>query len=159
MKILVITALFSVVVFSTACKKKPEAPVEPTTIDKVCTEQFGPYYDERKYVKFHRVSFSGYLATPKSAMISNTMFVDVHEKPNRAGTLVRASFRVGTGKNQVERLGKSYKESDLKIEANNGTMLGHGSKVQIVGDVSPGGVPGKWLDGCYVRVGSVEQAQ
>lgn len=143
---------------ASACSKEPQPPLEATTIDKVCTEAFGPFYDERKYVKYHRVSFTGFLATPKSAMISDTMFVDVHEKPNRAGALVRASFRVGSGKNRVEKLKNGYKESDLKIGSNSGADLGNGSKVVIEGAVSPGGVPGKWLDGCYVRVESVEKA-
>ncbi|MFZ5629501.1 MAG: hypothetical protein ACOY5B_10265 [Spirochaetota bacterium] len=142
-----------------ACKKEPQQPLEATTIDKVCTEAFGPFYDERKYVRYHRVSFSGYLQTPKSAMVSDTMFVDVYEKPNRAGALVRSSFKIGSGKNKVERLKDRFKESDLKIESNNGVALSNGSKVTIQGAVSPGGVPGKWIDGCYVKVETVEAAQ
>lgn len=149
--------LSSVTVILGACKKDAP-PVEPTTFNEVCTEKFGPYYDERKHSRYHRVSFEGYLATPKSAMISNTMFVEVHGGPNRAGKRLLASFRVGSGKNQVERLKNGYKESDMKIESDSGKELGNGSKVKIVGDVSPGGVPGKWLDGCYVRVDTVEAA-
>jgi len=141
-----------------ACSKKPLQPLEATTLEKVCTEAFGPFYDERKYVKYHRVSFTGYLATPKSAMVSDTMFVDVHQNPNRGGARVYASFKVGSGKNRVEKLKNGYKESDLKIESNNGADLGNGSKVAIEGEVSPGGIPGKWLDGCYVRVEKVEKA-
>ena len=142
--------------WNSACWKREQGPIEPTTLEKVCTEAFGPYYDERKHARYHRVSFEGYLAIPKSAMISNTMFVDVHQSPNRGGKKVLASFTVGSSKNRVERLKSGYKESDLKIESNAGVDLTHGSKVKIVGDVSPGGIPGKWLDGCYVRVDTVD---
>lgn len=153
------TLVFSVLALAaSACHKKDAPPVEPTTFAEVCTEKFGPYYDERKHSRYHRVSFEGYLATPRSAMISNTMFVEVHAGPNRAGKPLLASFRVGGGKNQVERLKSGYKESDLKIESNSGQDLGNGSKVTLVGDVSPGGIPGKWQDGCYVRVDTVEKA-
>jgi hypothetical protein len=150
--------LLSLAAWSAFCKKEPQAPLEPTTLDKVCTEAFGPYYDERKHIRFHRVSFEGYLQTPKSAMISSTMFVDAYAGPNRTGKKLLASFRVGTGKNQVEKLKSGFRENDLKIESSTGQMLGNGSKVKITGDVSPGGIPGKWLDGCYVRVESVEAA-
>jgi hypothetical protein len=91
-------------------------------------------------------------------MVSDTMFVDVHQNPNRGGARVYASFKVGSGKNRVEKLKNGYKESDLKIVSNNGADLGNGSKVAIEGEVSPGGIPGKWLDGCYVRVEKVEKA-
>lgn len=144
--------------FSAGCWKREQQPLESTVIEKVCTEAFAPFYDEKKHSRFHHVSFTGYLATPKSAMISSTMFVEVYQKPNRAGVHVLSSFSVGTRKNQVARLERSYKESDLKIESNNGVMLGNGSKVLIEGDVSPGAVPGKWKDSCYVRVDKIEKA-
>lgn len=158
MRNVILITLSSVTLACAACYKKDAPPVEPTTLEKVCTEAFGPYYDERKHSRYHRVSFDGYLATPKSAMISNTMFVEVYQSPNRGGKKVLSSFTVGSSKNRVERLKNGYKESDLKIESNSGAALGHGSKVKIVGDVSPGGVPGKWLDGCYVRVDTIEAA-
>lgn len=141
---------------ASGCYKKDQQPLEHTTIDKVCTEAFHPFYDERKYSKFHHVDFVGYLATPKSAMISNTMFVEVFEKPNREGVKLLASFHVGSRDNYVERLKSGYKESDLKIKSDTGAILGNGSKVTIEGDVSPGAVPGKF-DGksCYVRVDKV----
>lgn len=145
-------------VMASGCYKKELQPLEPTVIEKVCTEQFGPFYDEKKHSRYHYVSFEGFLATPKSAMVSNTMFVDVYQKPNRGGVRLNASFTVGSGKNRVARLAKSYKESDLKIQSNSGVELGNGSKVKIQGEVSPGGVPGKWIDGCYVKVVSIEAA-
>lgn len=154
-KILIV--LFCVfALYSSACWKREQGPIEPTTFEKVCTEAFGPYYDERKHSRYHRVSFEAYLATPTSAMISNTMFVELYPQPNRAGKKMLASFTVGSRKNQVERLKSGYKETDLKIESNGGVPLTHGSKVKIVGDVSPGGIPGKWQDSCYVRVDTVD---
>lgn len=138
------------------CYKKDTQPLEHTTIDKVCTEAFQPFYDERKHSRFHHVDFTGYLATPKSAMISNTMFVEVYEKPNREGVKLLASFHVGSRDNYVERLKDKFKESDLMIKSDNGAPLGHGSKVKIQGDVSPGGIPGKFdPKSCYVRVDKV----
>lgn len=139
-----------------SCYKKDTQPLEHTSIDKVCTEAFQPFYDERKHSRFHHVDFTGYLATPKSAMVSNTMFVEVYEKPNREGIRLLASFHVGSRDNYVERLKDKFKESDLKIKSDTGAPLGHGSKVKIEGDVSPGGVPGKFdPKSCYVRVDKV----
>lgn len=150
--------LLMATLLAAGCWKRDQQPLEATVIEKVCTEAFGPFYDAKKHARYHHVSFTGYLATPKSAMISKTMFVDVYQKPNREGVMVKSSFSVGTRKNQVERLEKSFKESDLKIESNSGVMLGNGSKVQIEGDVSPGGVPGESTDSCYVRVDKIEKA-
>lgn len=158
MKFTIMSLALMAALLASACTKKPPQPLEPTTIDKVCTETFGPFYDERKYIKYHRVAFDGFLQTPRSAMVSDTMFLDVYEKPNRAGALVRSSFKIGSGKNRVEKLKDRFKESDLKVESNSGTALGNGSKVKITGEVSPGGTPGKWLDGCYVRVETIEAA-
>lgn len=142
-----------------ACYKKDRQPLEHATIDKVCTEAFGAFYDERKYSRFHRVDFVGYIAAPKSAMVSNTMFVDVYEKPGRQGEHVLASFTVGKRKNQVERLKDNFKPSDLKIESDTGVMLGDGSKVLIDADVSPGAVPGQPIKKpCYVRVDTIVPA-
>lgn len=158
MKKILSIGILAVTLLAGGCWKRELQPLEPTVIEKVCTEQFGPFYDEKKHSRYHYVSFEGFLATPKSAMVSNTMFVDVYQKPNRGGVQLKASFSVGSGKNRVARLAKSYKESDLKIQSNSGVDLGNGSKVKIQGEVSPGGVPGKWIDGCYVRVVSVEAA-
>lgn len=155
-----IIASFSLlcIVVCAGCYKRHLEPLEPTVIEKVCTEPFGPFYDERKYSRYHYVSFEGYIAIPKSVMISNTMFVDIYQKPNREGIKLSASFTVGTRKNQVERLKSNYKESDLKIESNSGVALGNGSKVKIEGEVSPGAVPGNWIKSCYVRVEKIEKA-
>jgi hypothetical protein len=143
-----------------ACKKKPDQPLEQTTLDKVCTDAYKPFYDERKYVRYHRVEFTGYLQTPRSAMISSSMFVDVYEKPNRQGKMVRASFNVGSGKNKVERLKSGYSENSLKIKGDNGSSLGNGSFVKIQANVTPGGIPGKPVpEVCHVGVETVERAQ
>lgn len=153
-----IIGILAVLLFTVGCWKREQQPLEPTVIEKVCTEAFGPFYDEKKHSRFHHVSFIAYLATPKSVMMSNTMMLDVYQNPNRSGVQLKASFSVGTRKNQVARLERNYKESDLKIESNSGLMLGNGSKVLIEGDVSPGAVPGKWKDSCYVRVDKIEKA-
>ena len=157
-KIISISLLFSILSFC-GCWKREQQPLEHTVLEKVCTDAFAPFYDERKHSRFHHVDFTGYLAAPKSAMVSNTMFVEVYQQPNRAGAYVLASFTVGTRKNQVERLKSGYKESDLKIESNSGVMLGNGSKVKIEGDVAPGAIPGKPMEkNCAVRVDTVEKA-
>jgi len=154
LQLAVLQILFGLTFIS--CYKKEMQAREHTTIDKVCTEAFQPYYDARNYPKYHHVDFIGYIATPKSAMISNTMFVEVYEKPNRQGVKVLVSFNVGSRDNYVERLKDGYKESDLKIKTDTGGVLGHGSKIKIDGDVSPGGVPGKFdPKSCYVRVDKV----
>lgn len=155
-RLTVIFTLISLLSVS-ACYKKDQQPLEHTTIDKVCTEAFHPFYDARNYSKFHHVDFVGYLATPKSVMMSNTMFIDVYEKPNRGGVKLSASFKVGSRDNYVAKFESGYKEGDLKIKSDTGAILTHGSKVLIEGDVSPGAIPGKFEagKGCYVRVDKV----
>lgn len=146
--------------FASGCYKRDQQPLEQTTLEKACTDAFGPFYDERKHSRFHHVAFSGYLATPKSAMISNTMFIEVYEKPNRTGEKLLASFSVGSRDNYVARLKDNYKESDLKVKSDTGEILGNGSKVVIQGDVSPGVVPGKMdKKSCYIRVNKVFAAK
>lgn len=140
-----------------ACKEKPKQPLEQTTLDKVCTEQFKPFYDERKYVIFHRVSFTGYLQAPKSAMVSSTMFVDVYEKPNREGKRLLASFKVGSGKNKIEKLKDRYNENDLKITSDSGKEIRNGAHVRIEASVTPGGIPSEPMrELCHVGVETVE---
>lgn len=156
MKIFITTLLLLPGLFTLGCYKKEQQPLEHTTLEKVCTEAFQPFYDERKYQHFHHVDFVGYLALPKSVMISNTMFLDVYSKPNREGEKISASFHVGSRDNYVARLERGYKETDLQVKSDTGAILGHNAKVTIEGDVSPGATPGKFdKKSCYVRVDKV----
>ncbi len=159
MKILFNTVLLFGALLSAGCYKKHQQPLEQATFETVCTDKFAPFYDEKKYARFHHVAFTGYLATPKSVMISNTMMVYVYGKPNREGEKIFASFRVGSRDNHVEKLQSDYKESDMKIKSDTGAILGNGSKVTIEGDVAPGGIPGKPMDkSCLVSVDKVVAA-
>jgi hypothetical protein len=159
MKIIFNVALLCGILLSAGCYKKDQQPLEQATFETVCTDKYAPFYDERKYSRFHHVAFTGYLATPKSVMVSNTMSVYVYGKPNREGEKILASFRVGSRDNHVERLKSGYKESDMKIKSDTGAILGDGSKVTIEGDVSPGAIPGKPMDKpCLVSVDKVVAA-
>ncbi len=137
---------------SSACKAPPLQPARPATFSTICSAEFGAFYDERNYTHYRRATISGYIALPNSVMISDTMMLDFYEKPNRGGRLIYASFKVGSGKNEAGRLQRDYKISDLAVNADNGEVLRDGSHVLLEGTVSPGSIPGKLSENCYIRV-------
>lgn len=135
-----------------ACKGSPLEPAKPASYNTICSAEFGAFYDERNYTHYRRATLSGYLALPNSVLVSDTMMLDLYEKPGRQGRLIYASFRVGSGKNEAARLYRGYKISDLEVKADSGEILRDGSHVLVEGTVSPGSIPGKLSDKCYMRV-------
>jgi len=78
-----------------------------------------------------QISLEGYMKLPSAALISDTMLVELYEKPEGKGKMVPVSLRIGSSANQVEKPPKDYKDSDLKLHANDGSMVGLSDKVRV----------------------------
>ena len=82
-----------------------------------------------------QISLEGYVRLPAAALVSDTMLLELHEKPEGKSSSVDFSTRIGSGKNQVEKPPKDYSDKDLKLHANDGSLVGPQDKVRISGKV------------------------
>lgn len=64
-------------------------------------------------------------------MVNDTMLLDLVETPDSKEKPVSVSLYVGTGANQVEKPPKNYTDKDLKVHANDGSLLEPGQKVRV----------------------------
>ena len=88
-----------------------------------------------------QISLEGYLRLPVSAMISDTMLLDLVETPVSKGKEVPVSLYIGSSANQVEKPPKDYTNKDLKVRANDGSLIEANQKVRVSGKLiySPSG--------------------
>lgn len=80
-----------------------------------------------------QISLEGYVRLPAAAMVSDTMLLELHEKPEGKSSYVDFSTRIGSGKNEVEKPPKDYTDKDLKLHANDGSLVGPQDKVRVSG--------------------------
>lgn len=80
-----------------------------------------------------QISLEGYLRLPAAAMISDTMLLDLNENPDGKGKSVSVSIYLGSSANQVEKPPKDYSDKDLKVHANDGSLVGPDQKVRVAG--------------------------
>lgn len=80
-----------------------------------------------------RVSLEGYFQIPTSVLASDTMLLPMTEKPGGEGGKVPFSTRIGSGNNQVESLPDDFKETDIKVHANDGSLLSKDQKIRVTG--------------------------
>ena len=80
-----------------------------------------------------QVSLEGYPRLPAAALVSDTMLIELHEQADGKGTNVSFSIPIGSSANQVEQPPKDYKETDLKLHANDGSLVGLESKIRVSG--------------------------
>lgn len=114
--LLVLTLLFI------GCAKEPE-PATPITWDQISGD----------YLK-RRVSLEGYLAVPRSVMATDTMLLPLKQNlEDEEAAKIRFSTKIGSGSNQVEKLPKGYKESDLKLRSKDGELVAPNSKLRVSG--------------------------
>ncbi len=78
-----------------------------------------------------QISLEGYLRLPVSALVSDTMLLDLVEAPDSKGKPASVSLYVGTSANQVENPPKDYTEKDLKVHANDGSLIEPNQKVRV----------------------------
>lgn len=80
-----------------------------------------------------QISLEGYVRLPAAALVSDTMLVELYEHEDGKGKPLSFSVRIGSGANQVEKPPKDYKENDLKLHANDGSLVGLQEKVRVEG--------------------------
>jgi len=80
-----------------------------------------------------QVSLEGYVRLPAAALISDTMLLELHEQQDGKGANVSFSTYLGSSANQVEKPPENYKETDLKLHANDGSLVAAGDKVRVAG--------------------------
>lgn len=78
-----------------------------------------------------QISLEGYVRLPAAALVSDTMLLELHEKPEGKDRYADFSTRIGSGKNQVEKPPKDYTDKDLKLHANDGSLVGPKDKVRV----------------------------
>ena len=80
-----------------------------------------------------QISLEGYLRLPAATMVSDTMLLDLNETPDGKGKSVSVTMRVGSSANQVEKPPKDYTDKDLKVHANDGSLVEPQQKVRVAG--------------------------
>jgi hypothetical protein len=113
---------FALAVTVMGCSSPPP-PATPMTF-----ENFNVQANHEK-----QISLEGYLRLPVTTLVSDTMLVELYEKVEGKGKFVPVSLYIGSGANQVEKPPKDYSDKDLKVHANDGTLLGLQDKVRVSG--------------------------
>ena len=99
-----------------------------------------------------RVSLEGYMAFSSMFMLqSSTLMITLYSKPGRKGETVSISLKVGSNENEIERLGKKYRQRDLKVHTKDDTIAGPNDKVRIHGQRLGSD------NSCYIKVDLVEK--
>jgi hypothetical protein len=80
-----------------------------------------------------RVVLDGYLKVPTSVMATDTMTLPLHQDLQEESKKVTLSVKVGEGNNQAEMPPKNFKESDLKVRANDGAIIAANSRIRVSG--------------------------
>lgn len=101
----------------------PPPPATPQT--------FSNYNTQANHEK--QISLEGYLRLPASAMISDTMLLDLNETAEPKSKSVSVSLYIGSSANHVEKPPKDYTDKDLKVHANDGSLIEPNQKVRVSG--------------------------
>lgn len=101
----------------------PPPPATPQT--------FSNYNTKANHEK--QISLEGYLRLPVTALVSDTMLLDLLETTDSKAKGVPVSLYIGSSANQVEKPPKDYTEKDLKVHANDGSLIEPNQKVRVSG--------------------------
>ncbi len=82
-----------------------------------------------------QISLEGYLRLPVTALVSDTMLLDLVETPDSKAKGVPVNLYVGSSANQVEKPPKDYTDKDLKVHANDGSLVEPNQKVRVSGQL------------------------
>lgn len=80
-----------------------------------------------------QISLEGYLRLPVTALVNDTMLVELHENSDAKGKPISVSLKVGSSKNQIEKPPEKYSQSDMKVHANDGNLVDANQKVRVAG--------------------------
>ena len=132
MKTVLVSTLLGLLLVACASPPPPATPMTFESADAQANHQ-------------KQISLEGYMSLPVAALVSDTMLIDLYEKPGKQGRCVSVSCRIGSGKNCVEKPPKDYKESDFKLHANDGSLVSSDAKVKVAGKLlwSKAVAPGK----------------
>jgi len=121
------TNLRTLVTASLACAilgcSSPPPPATPKTFANFNTQENND----------KQISLEGYLRMPVAAMVSDTMLVDLFEKPDGKDKPVPVQLRIGSSANCVEKPPKNYSDKDFKVHANDGSLVSPDQKVRVSG--------------------------
>ncbi|MBN8593500.1 MAG: hypothetical protein J0M33_17225 [Anaerolineae bacterium] len=106
-----------------ACESTP--PGKPVTWDTLCVPENND----------QQVAIEGYPYLPVTALVSDTMLIDLHEEPDREGRLISTSMTLGSGNNQMVEPPDDYTDDDLLIRAGDGTEIRTGQPMKVEGKV------------------------
>lgn len=79
------------------------------------------------------ISLEGYMRLPSTALVTDTMLIDLYQDKECKTKPLPVSMRIGSGKNQVEKPPKDYQLSDLKLHCDDGSLIGPEQKVRVQG--------------------------
>lgn len=82
-----------------------------------------------------QITVEGYPAFPSMAMITDTMFIELHETQDPNSRSINCSCKIGSGPNQLEKPPKDYKDSDLKLHYDDGSLVPLKTKIKVSGQV------------------------
>jgi hypothetical protein len=80
-----------------------------------------------------QISLEGYARLPVAGLVSDTMLVELYEQPDGKGAFIPFSTRIGSSANQVEKPPENYTQSDFKLHANDGSLVGLNDKIRVSG--------------------------
>jgi hypothetical protein len=116
-----------------ACSSPP--PAKLVTWETLCIPE---NYDQQ-------VAIEGYPFLPVTALVSDTMLIDLHQGDVQEGTFIPVSMTLGSGNNQMVEPPDSYTDDDLLIRAGDGTEIRTGGRIRVEGKLisSPTEAPGQ----------------
>jgi hypothetical protein len=141
-------SLFLACAFALSGCAKPVA----VAFDQVCTKENNDKY----------ISVEGYLKTGVTVLCSShggtrTCGLELLDKPD-GQSKISVDIEEGTGKSQMEALPKNYGSDDLKIRAQDGSMVSTRDRVRIIGTASTDtGAGNSSLTVCFVKVAKIEK--
>ena len=100
-------------------------PGKPVTWDTLCVPENND----------QQVAIEGYPYLPVTALVSDTMLIDLHEEPDREGRLISTSMTLGSGNNQMVEPPDDYTAADLLIRAGDGTEIRTGQRIKVEGEL------------------------
>jgi hypothetical protein len=119
MKAFLLSLLLLVVL--AACESTP--PGKPVTWETLCITENND----------QQVAIEGYPYLPVTALVSDTMLIDLHQEPDRGGELIAVSMKLGSGNNQMVEPPDDYTDDDLLIRAGDGTEIRTGARMRVEG--------------------------
>ena len=125
--------ILTLIMLAISCAEPPK-PGKQVSFETFCTSELNPVLQKGLSIG-QRVSLDGYLGlSDMFSLQSDTLMITLFSDPERSGSTINVSIKVGTSKNNIESLNSEYKYSDLKVMTNTGKIMGPDSKVRIHGE-------------------------